>query len=255
MPLPLSYKGPGSNASRDMGSHIDRKYFGSKSLRGTFRGPDGQIVDPRKSEFKRTMDTIGGLPSADDFGPSDDEKKLRGLGMGALGRAFGDDTSYMDSAFGRLLTAQASEGTDAGIRQFMAQTGSSGSAAAAATAASIRSGGAANLHKAALEARSRDRSEASPFLSFLSQSFGRESQQKFEASMFSANLRASIMSGIVDREHDAMKLDKQIALERWKVEKDQEQKFYDAVNAMTMQRQQQAAEREAANKAKFGKSS
>jgi hypothetical protein len=56
--------------------------------------------------------------------------------------------------------------------------------------------------------------------------------------MFNAQLRASIVQGIVSREHDMQKLDKNIALNRWQVEKNMEQQFYNAVNQQALQTQQ-----------------
>lgn len=201
---------------------------------------------PLSSEFKEIMGLIGELPSASDDNLSDDERKLRGISMKAITDAFDDgDTKFMSSAFGRLLTAQAAEGTDAGVRQFRAATGSFGSAAAAATEASIRSGGAADLHKAALEARSRQRAEVGGLLSFMANSIGRESNRGFEAMLFNTKLKAGIIEGILGRKHDMAKVDKQIDLAKWQTEKGMEQRFYDAANQAALQQQAAASGREA----------
>jgi hypothetical protein len=217
----------------NIGAKIDQKYFGSSTFR-----PGGRRAD-RKSQFDEQLGMVGEIPTDTMATMSDDEKKLRGMSMDIIGSAFGDNTDFMDNAFGRLLSAQSMEGTDAGIRDFMARTGSSGSAAAAATASSLRAGGAASMHQAALAARSKERSEAGGFLSFMAQSIGQQNQRGQEAAMFNAQLRASIVQGIVSREHDMQKLDKSIALSRWQVAKNMEQQFYNAINKQALQTQQQ----------------
>lgn len=132
-------------------------------------GGGGGSLDER---MKRLL----GMAGLDDLGynPSDEEKGLRSLAYGQAQSAYGDNTDFLNTAYGRLLQAQTAESTNAGIRDFMARTGGGNTAASAATAASLRSRGGTDLARAGLQARDQMQGRVGQLLDFLQGSLSRE---------------------------------------------------------------------------------
>jgi hypothetical protein len=154
--------------------------------------------EPLEDRFNKLLAMIGGGDAG--WTPDDKEMGLRDMIYGQADSAYGDNTDFTKTAYGRLAAAQTAEGTNAGIRQFRARTGGSNSAASAATEALLRRRGGTDLARVGLEARDRMQGRVGDLLRYLSGSLDREAQSKRDRFGARSDLLGTLLNADLQRE-------------------------------------------------------